>query len=236
MLTMASKSDVKIDSGDGISRRGLLKGIAAAGVVALTPARTMAEPTTQTFNYVVVGSGPGGGPLACNLAKAGYAVCLMEAGGPATDPDLQLKIELPIDAPAASADPRIAWEYFVRHSSCSNQMGRSSDPMAVVDSEFKVIGTRNLRVVDASVFPQIPGYYPMIPIMMISEKASEVILADARSDRTKRGNRKGSAARPPEVVPSRSTVRMSGRTKDESEPANEQTLCPIPYQPRLFRV
>jgi choline dehydrogenase len=47
----------------------------------------------------------------------------------------------------------------------------------VVDSEFRVHGTKNLRVVDASVFPQIPGYYPMIPILMISEKASDVILA-----------------------------------------------------------
>jgi choline dehydrogenase len=130
---MASKSDVKIDSGDGISRRGLLKGIAAAGVVALTPARTMAEPTTQTFDYVVVGSGPGGGPLACNLAKAGYAVCLMEAGGPATDPDLQLKIELPIDAPAASADPRIAWEYFVRHY--SNEQQQEKDTKYVSDKQ-----------------------------------------------------------------------------------------------------
>ena len=52
--------------------------------------------------------------------------------------------------------------------------------VAVVDSEFRVFGTRNLRVVDASVFPRIPGYFPMVPIMMISEKASDVILAAAR--------------------------------------------------------
>jgi choline dehydrogenase len=58
-------------------------------------------------------------------------------------------------------------------------MGRTSDPGAVVDGDFKVIGTRNLRVVDASVFPKIPGFYPMIPIMMISEKASDVILNEA---------------------------------------------------------
>jgi len=59
-------------------------------------------------------------------------------------------------------------------------MGKNTDPMAVVDTNFKVLGTRNLRVVDASVFPRIPGYYPMAPIMMISEKASDVILAAAR--------------------------------------------------------
>jgi choline dehydrogenase len=70
-----------------------------------------------------------------------------------------------------------AWGH---HAACSNRMGKKSDPMAVVDSDFKVLGTHNLRVVDASVFPRIPGYYPMIPIMMISEKASDVILADAK--------------------------------------------------------
>jgi choline dehydrogenase len=55
--------------------------------------------------------------------------------------------------------------------------------MSVVDSNFRVIGTRNLRVVDASVFPTIPGYYVTVPILMMSEKASDVILAKASRDR-----------------------------------------------------
>jgi len=38
----------------------------------------------EEFDYIVVGSGPGGGPLAVNLAKAGYKVALMEAGPMAT--------------------------------------------------------------------------------------------------------------------------------------------------------
>ena len=37
----------------------------------------------------------------------------------------------------------------------------------------------NLRVVDASVFPKIPGFFVVMPIYMIAEKASDVILADA---------------------------------------------------------
>jgi len=69
-----------------------------------------------------------------------------------------------------------AWGH---HASCSNPMGNTRNPMAVMDNEFKVIGAHNLRVVDASVFPRIPGYFPMISIMMISEKASDVILAAA---------------------------------------------------------
>jgi len=39
---------------------------------------------------------------------------------------------------------------------------------------------KNLRVVDASVFPRIPGFFVVTPVYMISEKASDVILADAR--------------------------------------------------------
>jgi choline dehydrogenase len=65
--------------------------------------------------------------------------------------------------------------------------------MAVVDSEFRVYGTRNLRVVDASVFPRIPGFFIASSVYMLSEKASDVIIADAqgpapaeRSARTRR--------------------------------------------------
>jgi len=55
-----------------------------------------------------------------------------------------------------------------------------ADSLAVLDSNFRVRGTTNLRVVDASVFPYIPGFFIVIPIYMIAEKASEVILADAK--------------------------------------------------------
>ncbi|HXO41622.1 MAG TPA: GMC family oxidoreductase, partial [Thermoanaerobaculia bacterium] len=70
-----------------------------------------------------------------------------------------------------------AWGH---HASCTNPMGPASDPNAVVDSNFRVIGTQNLRIVDASVFPRIPGFFIVTPIYMIAEKASDVILADAR--------------------------------------------------------
>ncbi len=73
-----------------------------------------------------------------------------------------------------------AWGH---HASCSNKMGTLNDPMAVVDSKFRVRGVRNLRVVDASVFPRVPGYFIVTPIYMISEKASDVILASAESQK-----------------------------------------------------
>jgi choline dehydrogenase len=72
-----------------------------------------------------------------------------------------------------------AWGH---HASCSNPMGRADDPNAVVDGDFKVYGVTGLRVVDASVFPRIPGFFIVTPIYMIAEKAADVILADARQE------------------------------------------------------
>ena len=40
-------------------------------------------------------------------------------------------------------------------------------------------GVERLRVVDASVFPRIPGFFIVTPVYMVSEKASDVILEDA---------------------------------------------------------
>jgi choline dehydrogenase len=70
----------------------------------------------------------------------------------------------------------VAWGH---HCSCTCKIGADDDPMAVLDGNFRVRGTRNLRVVDASVFPHIPGYFIVLPIYMISEKAADVIIQDA---------------------------------------------------------
>ncbi|KKA25876.1 Aryl-alcohol oxidase [Rasamsonia emersonii CBS 393.64] len=73
---------------------------------------------------------------------------------------------------------REAWGH---HACCTNPIGADDDPNAVLDSNFRVRGVDGLRVVDASVFPKIPGYYIALPIYMISEKASDVILAAANA-------------------------------------------------------
>lgn len=68
-----------------------------------------------------------------------------------------------------------AWGH---HASCTCKIGLASDPMAVLDSKFRVIGSRNLRVVDASIFPKIPGFFIVSAIYMVSEKASDIIHQD----------------------------------------------------------
>ena len=69
-----------------------------------------------------------------------------------------------------------AWGH---HASCSCRMGKPDDPDAVVDSRLRVIGTTGLRIVDASIFPRIPGFFIVMPIYMVSEKAADVIVEDA---------------------------------------------------------
>jgi choline dehydrogenase-like flavoprotein len=49
----------------------------------------------------------------------------------------------------------------------------------VLGCDFRVRGTSGLRIVDASVFPRIPGYFIASAVYMIGEKAADAILADA---------------------------------------------------------
>ncbi|EPR37053.1 choline dehydrogenase [Desulfovibrio sp. X2] len=62
------------------------------------------------------------------------------------------------------------------HPSCTCKMGY--DDAAVVDSELRVHGVPNLRVVDASVMPAITNGNIYSPVMMIAEKASDLILGN----------------------------------------------------------
>jgi len=71
-----------------------------------------------------------------------------------------------------------AWGH---HASSTCAIGMRENN-GVLGGDFRVHGTRGLRVVDASVFPRIPGFFIASAIYMIAEKASAVILEDARRD------------------------------------------------------
>ena len=64
------------------------------------------------------------------------------------------------------------------HHACGTCAIGSLDDNAVLDTNFRVHGTDHLRVVDASVFPRIPGFFIASAVYMIGEKAADLILAD----------------------------------------------------------
>ncbi|KAK5661798.1 hypothetical protein OQA88_9900 [Cercophora sp. LCS_1] len=69
---------------------------------------------------------------------------------------------------------------YSHHASSTCAIGADDDKLAVLDSKFRVRGVNGLRVVDASSFPVVPGAFPVLPTMMLSQKATEDILADAK--------------------------------------------------------
>jgi len=65
------------------------------------------------------------------------------------------------------------------HHACGTCAIGAAQDGGVLSSDFKVHGTKGLRVVDASVFPRIPGFFIVSAVYMIAEKAAEVILDDS---------------------------------------------------------
>src|SRR5580704_598711 len=76
----------------------------------------------------------------------------------------------------ASLDAHIrANSITVHHPLGTCKMGLASDPLAVVDPELKVFGVDGLRVIDGSVMPDLVGANINAPIIMIAEKAADLI-------------------------------------------------------------
>ena len=68
-----------------------------------------------------------------------------------------------------------AWGH---HASCTCPIG-ARDEGGVLDSRLRVHGVPRLRVVDASIFPRIPGYFIVSAVYMAAERAADMILEDA---------------------------------------------------------
>jgi len=63
------------------------------------------------------------------------------------------------------------------HPSGTTRMGKATDPLAVVDAQLRVHGCDSLRVVDCGVMPTLVSGNTNLPVIMIAEKASDMVLA-----------------------------------------------------------
>lgn len=147
-----------------------------AGVVELASGDPTERPYIN-FHYFNEGDDPNDSDIDAVVAGIKFARTLM-AGSRHVRKELLPGPDIQSDDALKQWVRDQAWGH---HASCSCPIGADGDPMAVLDSKFRVRGTQNLRIVDACVFPRIPGTFIVLPIYMISEKAASVIIADAQA-------------------------------------------------------
>ncbi|KAH8722399.1 glucose-methanol-choline oxidoreductase-like protein [Phaeosphaeriaceae sp. PMI808] len=147
-----------------------------AGTVTLRSADPLDVPEI-TYNYFDTGNGDYGADI----------TALTEAVGLARDSFKRQVVPIDEVLPGKNVVSKAAIGEYVKdtawghHASSTCPIGADNDPMAVLDSSFRVRGTAGLRVVDASVFPKIPGTFTAVSTYMVAEKAAEVILAQLAS-------------------------------------------------------
>jgi choline dehydrogenase-like flavoprotein len=107
----------------------------------------MTPASTDDYDYVVVGSGAGGGTVAARLAEAGMRVLLLEAGSdscdPASrDPELPNQYQVPAFHPFASENPAMAWNFRVHDfgEDASRRLPRENPPAGVLYPRASALG------------------------------------------------------------------------------------------------
>jgi choline dehydrogenase-like flavoprotein len=147
-----------------------------AGVVRLRSKNPRERPYIN-FKYFDEGNDASGDDYKSVVAGIKYVRTLT---APLFEEGLIAEEELPgkhvqSDADLAQFVKDNAWGH---HASCTCPIG-PREQNGVVNGDFEVHGTQNLRIVDASVFPKIPGFFIVSSVYMIGEKAADVILKKA---------------------------------------------------------
>lgn len=134
MQNKHDKDDLAAANGNvKTTRRSFNRGLLATGLMAMAKPLFWAQAPPETFDYIIVGAGAGGGPIAARLANAGFTVALLDAGldpmGPTArgiDPNTGIIYQVPAFAAFAAEDPLLSWAFFVKHFSDPVQQARDS--------------------------------------------------------------------------------------------------------------
>ena len=115
----------------------------------------------------------------CQVAIDGIKVARRIADAPALKPHI---IDEHVPGRQFETDEQLLetarqFSQTIYHPTSTCKMG--SDDMAVVDEQLKVHGIHNLRVVDASIMPEIVSGNTNAPTIMIAEKAADMIIDEA---------------------------------------------------------
>ncbi|HCP78831.1 MAG TPA: dehydrogenase, partial [Pusillimonas sp.] len=119
--------------------------------------------------------------LACDNDWAAVRASIRYVREIARQPELAPYIEAEI-APGPTCESPEALDAFIRktaitvhHPASTCRMGPPNDSMAVVDSQLRVHGVNRLRVIDASVMPDLTSGNINSPVIMIAERAADFI-------------------------------------------------------------
>ncbi|KAF2146393.1 GMC oxidoreductase [Aplosporella prunicola CBS 121167] len=148
-----------------------------AGSVTLASADPLDMPDI-VYNYFDTGSGDYKQDLqtmyeAINLARDAFDRQLVNVTEVLPGPDVQTKEQI---------DDYVMNNAWGHHCSSTCPIGADDDDMAVLDSSFRVRGVKGLRVVDASVYPRIPGTFTAVSTYMVAEKAADVMLQELENE------------------------------------------------------
>jgi choline dehydrogenase-like flavoprotein len=131
------------------------------------------DPPRIEFNYFECD--PGGVDV---KAVAAAVAMVREAAAPLLDCHLVTEEICPgRDVQGQALEQWVRDNAWGHHASCTCPMG-PREKGGVLDSRLRVHGVPRLRVVDASIFPRIPGYFIVSAIYMAAEKAADMILED----------------------------------------------------------
>jgi choline dehydrogenase len=153
-----------------------------AGVVTLRSANPR-DPPRVNFNYFDAADDPDQTDL---KAVVGAIRSVRRLTQPLLDLGLIAEEEQP--GPAVASDEQLAdyvtanaWGHHASGACAIGPVGQGG----VLGPDFEVHGVRGLRVVDASMFPRIPGFFIASAIYIAAEKAADAILRDFRQSRAR---------------------------------------------------